>query len=79
MTKQLKRLCIADISFRQAAQLARYIIETGLDAADLKYGPMLAGMVITYAKNFVANAELGTLRAPFNLAIAPCTKHITLQ
>jgi hypothetical protein len=65
MAKQLKRLCIADISFRQAGQLAKHIIETRLDAADLKYGPMLAGMVITYAKNFVENVEFGTLREPF--------------
>lgn len=65
MAKQLKRRCIAEISFRQAGQLAQHIIETRLDATDLKYGPMLAGMVITYAKNFVENTELGTLREPF--------------
>jgi len=65
MGKQLKRLCIADISFRQEGQLAQYIVETRLDAADLKYGPMIAGMIVTYAKNFVENAELGTLRKPF--------------
>ena len=65
MAKQLKRFCIADISFRQAGQLAKYIIETRLDAADLKYGPMLAGVVITYAKNFVESSEFGTLREPF--------------
>jgi hypothetical protein len=65
IAKQLKRLCIAEISFRQAGQLAQLIIETGLDATDLKYGPMLAGMVITYAKNFVENTELGRLREPF--------------
>jgi hypothetical protein len=65
MGKQLKRLCIADISFLQAGQLAQYIVETRLDAADLKYGPMTAGMIVTYARNFVENVELGTLRRPF--------------
>lgn len=63
--KQLKRLCIADISFRQAGELAKFIMENIADAADLKYGPMLAGIIVTYAKNFVENTEFGTLRGPF--------------
>ena len=44
MAKQSKRLCIADVSFRQAAQLARYVQEARLDARDLRYGPMIPGM-----------------------------------
>ena len=65
MAMQLKRLCIADISFRQAGALAHYIMDAGIIASDLKYGPMLAGMVITYARNFVDSNEFGTLREPF--------------
>jgi hypothetical protein len=66
VAKQLKRLCIADVSFRQAGILARYVLDSRLDAGDMKYGPMIAGLIITYAKNFVENAELGMLRKPFN-------------
>lgn len=63
--RQIKRLCIADVSFRQAGLLAQALIANGVDATNMTYTPMVAGMVITYAKNFVEGNEFGTLRSPF--------------
>jgi hypothetical protein len=58
---QIKRLAIASDSFQQCLSLLGHIENLGLKLEDDLYTPMIAGVVVTYAKNFNQADGLGPL------------------
>lgn len=62
---QVRRLAIASDSFQQCLALVAHMRRSNLDIFDDLYPPMIAGVVVTYAKNFNQADGLGPLPGLF--------------
>jgi hypothetical protein len=60
-TLKFSRLHIADLSFRQVRALADQLTGSPIDPLALTLTPQMAGIVVTYAKNFVGANGFGPL------------------
>ena len=65
LARQFARLNIADLAFRQCKALAEHMIAEHLDATSLLFTPQMAGVVVTYAKNFVSADGIGPVPTLF--------------
>ena len=65
-TALFARLSFADVSFVQVRALAEYMIACNLDTLSPPFSPMMAGLVVTYAKNLVSADGIGPLNAIFS-------------
>jgi hypothetical protein len=50
--KQLRRFILGDLAFRQAASLCTYAELHALEITVMLYGPIVAGVCVTYMKPF---------------------------
>ena len=66
LVKQFKRLSIADLAFMQANELAKHMIAEQLAPLSLLFSPQMAGIVVTYAKNFVSALGIGPLHQSYS-------------
>lgn len=67
LTRRFILLSISDLAFRQCKALAEHIIDEHLDAFSLLFAPQMAGVVVTYSKNFVSAEGFGPLQKPFTI------------
>jgi hypothetical protein len=65
LTRQFVRLNIANLGFQQCRALAEHMVAEHLNALSLLFTPQMAGVVVTYAKNFVSAEGFGSLQEPF--------------
>ena len=65
LPRRFSRLCIADLSFRQCKALSEHMLKEHLDVSCPAFSPQVAGIVVTYAKNFVAGAGFGPLGSSY--------------
>jgi hypothetical protein len=65
LARHFARLTITDLAFRQCKALAEHMIDEHLDVLSPLFTPQMAGVVVTYAKNFVSAESFGSLKEPF--------------
>ena len=63
--RKFAKLNIADLSFRQVKALADELDSSNIDPLALTFAPQMAGIVVTYAKNFVSATGFGLITDDF--------------